>query len=62
MKSDSYSSPSDCIRDGAHRSARPWVPAAYPMTGRFPMPIHGVLGTSTVPDTAILAPVRSVET
>ncbi len=61
MKRLSYSKPSDCIRDGAHRSARPCVPTAYPMTGRAPKPIQRALGMRTEPLTAILAPARSVE-
>ena len=53
MKMPSYSTPSLNWRDGAHRSSRPWVPTAYPITGRLPGPIHGAFGTITEPETAV---------
>ncbi|MEZ5203532.1 MAG: hypothetical protein R2701_03860 [Acidimicrobiales bacterium] len=49
------------VYDGAQASPMPRVPTAYETSGRLPMPIQGVVGTITVPDTAILEPVADVE-
>lgn len=58
MGSASYSVPSASCQEGAHLSARPWVPGAKAMIGRWPA--RGVVGLSTVPVTAMALPVRSV--
>ncbi|MDQ4130905.1 MAG: hypothetical protein M3133_07960 [Actinomycetota bacterium] len=46
--------------EGAHWSPIPWVPTACATMGRLPS-LHGALGTSTLPDTAVGAPVAVVE-
>ncbi len=59
MKPPSYSEPAASWRDGAHRSAMPWVPTAKEISGRSPGPVQGTSGVSRVPVTALLRPCAS---
>ena len=55
----SHSRPRESRRDGAAASPIPWVPIAYPMSGRGPRARDR--GISTVPETAVGSPVALVE-
>src|SRR5690349_18160326 len=61
--SPSYSSwyaPASCF-ENAHCGPSPSVPKWNDTTGRLPAPVHGAVGTATVPETATARPRRSVE-